>query len=78
MGELFRESCDPCHVCYSRFETAFLALAIPHSLAFKPGHLSVASSTSVLAVLLLECCLWQEASSQLLDSGFGSPGALLS
>lgn len=49
MGELFRESCGPCCVCYGRLGTAFLVLAIPDSLAFKPGHLSIASSTSVLA-----------------------------
>lgn len=36
-------------VCYSRFGTAFPVLAIPFSLSFKPGHLSIASSTLMLA-----------------------------
>lgn len=46
---LFGESCDPCYVCCSRFGTAPLGLAVPNSLSFKPGHLSVASSTLMLA-----------------------------
>lgn len=45
---LFAESCDPCYVCFSRLGTA-LVLALPYSLSFKPGHLSLASSTSMLA-----------------------------
>lgn len=55
-----------------------LFLAIPDSISFKPGHLSIASSTLMLAgAATARAAFGRKPSVNFLGSGFGSAHALL-
>lgn len=62
-----------------QFGMASLFLAIPDSISFKPGHLSIASSTLMLAgAATTRAAFGRKPSVNFLGSGFGSAHASLS